>query len=97
MQAIWEMDGGALFYIAARKLCHNGFEKILLKDILFHLLYKLAESICIYYSSLLVRPDIFLGFGTLKKGPKYGLQTAGCKKTGSLLFKKKIDSQTSSH
>ena len=48
--------------------------KILLKDILFHLLYKLAESICIYYSTLLVRPDIFLGLGTLKK-----VQNMNCK------------------
>ena len=89
MQAIWEMDGGALFYIAARKLCHNGFEKILLKDILFHLLYKLAELICIYYSSLLVRPDIFLGFGTLKKVQNIGCKQQGAKKQGHCYSKRK--------
>ena len=42
-----------------------------------------AQSICAHYSSLSGQPDIFLGSGTLKKGPKYGLQKAGCKKHGS--------------
>ena len=56
-----------------------------------------AQSICTHYSSLSGRPDIFLGSGTLKKGPKYGLQKAGCKKHGSeearliLLFLNNID------
>ena len=37
-----------------------------------------GQSICTHYSSLSGRPNIFLGSGTLKKGPKYGLQKAGC-------------------
>jgi hypothetical protein len=41
-------------------------------------------------------PDIFLGSGTLKNGQKYGLQKVGCKKTGSLLFKKRKSSLASS-
>ena len=52
-----------------------------------------AQSICTHYSKLSGRPDIFLGSGTLKKsGPK----KAGCQKTGSLLFKKRIGSLASS-
>ena len=35
MQAIWEIDGGALFYIAARKLCHIGLKSILEEHIFF--------------------------------------------------------------
>ena len=35
-----------------------------------------SQSICTYYFSLSGRLDIVLGSGTLKKGPKYGLQKA---------------------
>jgi hypothetical protein len=53
----------------------------------------LAQSICNHYSRLSGQPDIFLGSGTLKKsGPK----KVGCKKTGSLLFKKRRGSLASS-
>ena len=41
----------------------------------------IAQSICTHYSRLSGRPD-FLGSGTLKKGAKYGVQKAGCKKQG---------------
>ena len=49
-----------------------------------------------HYFSLSRRPDISLGSGTLKKDPAYGLQNAGCKKTGSLLLKKRKDQAASS-
>jgi hypothetical protein len=49
-----------------------------------------VQSICTLVSSLSGRPDIFLGSGTKQKSsPKYEPQKAGCKKTGSLLFKKR--------
>ena len=54
--------------------------------------YTVTQSICIHNASLSGQPDISLGSGTLKKGPKYGFQIAGCKKTGSLLFKKRRSS-----
>ena len=53
------------------------------------IMYILAQSIYTHYSSLSGRPDIFLGSGTfLKKGPKYGLQKAGCKKQGHCYSKR---------
>ena len=49
----------------------------------------LTQSICTQYSCF----ENIGRFLTLqKKGPKYGLQKAGCKKTGSLLFKKRRSS-----
>ena len=49
-----------------------------------------AQSTFTHYFSLSGWPDICSVSGTLKKGPKYGLQIAGCKKQGhcywSLLF-----------
>ena len=47
----------------------------------------IAQSICNHYSSLSGQPDIFLGSGTLKKGPIYGLQKSRAQKTGPLLKK----------
>ena len=47
-----------------------------------------TQSICTHNSSLSSRPDIFSGAGTLKKGPKYGLQKAGCKKQGHCYSKR---------
>ena len=38
------MDGGALFYIAARKLCHIGLKSILEEHIFFHVLYTLYQT-----------------------------------------------------
>ena len=55
-----------------------------------------AQSICTHYSSLSGWPDIFLESGTLRQGPKYGFQKAGCKNTGSLLFKKRRGQAASS-
>jgi hypothetical protein len=46
-----------------------------LADTLGHFL---AQSTCTHYSSSSGRLYIFLGSGTLKKGPKCGLQKAGC-------------------
>ena len=46
----------------------------------------IAQSICTHYSCF----ENMDRFVTLKKkDPKYGLQKAGCQKTGSLLFKKR--------
>ena len=41
--------------------------------------YTVTQSICIHNASLSGQPDISLGSGTLKKGPKYWV----CKKQGA--------------
>ena len=49
--------------------------------------HRFAQSICTYYSSVSGRPDIFLGYGTLKKN-----QNMGCKnrvqKTRAIVIQK---------
>jgi hypothetical protein len=50
--------------------------------------YTVTQSICIHNASLSGQPDISLGSGTLKKGPKYWVQKAGCKKQGHCYSKK---------
>jgi hypothetical protein len=50
-----------------------------------------------HYSSLSVRPDIFFRVRNFKKSdPKYGPEKSREQKTGSLLFKKRRGSLTSS-
>ena len=52
--------------------CHYHWNEIF-AGVRHQMFLLLAQSICIHYSSLSGRPDIFLGSGTLKKSdPKYG-------------------------
>ena len=72
---------------------HHAAYRTRIEKLTSEILWNISDqSICTYYSSLSGRPDIFFRVCNFKKGPKYGLQKAGCKKN-RVIFIKKVKKQ----
>ena len=68
---------------------HHAAYRTRIEKLTSEILWNISDqSICTYYSSLSGRPDIFLGSGTLKKGPIWVAKKEGCKKEGHCYSKR---------